>query len=164
MVESLEVRANPAAQDKDKVNANAIDAEDVERLPCRFCANDAPLLEPLNAGLLVRYVTPFGTTKSRRFTMLCATHQRKLNRVLKRARHMGVLSSKHSNFEITSPFDDLYIHRLDSGEWSTSREPQPDNDAFDVASSVARDARVGAKPDDVLAHADGATPPLGSTH
>lgn len=90
---------------------------------CRLCEAHAPLLEPLNVGLLVRYLSAYGTIKSRKHTALCAKHQRKLNKVVRRARHMGILSNKHKTFTVYSPFEDLIIERTDDGDWQVRMPP-----------------------------------------
>lgn len=90
---------------------------------CRLCEAHAPLLEPLNVGLLVRYLSAYGTIKSRKHTALCAKHQRKLNKVVRRARHMGILSNKNKTFTVYSPFEDLIIERTDDGDWQVRMPP-----------------------------------------
>jgi len=90
---------------------------------CRFCRPDAPMFDPLNVGLLTRFLSAYGTIKSRKQTFLCAKHQRKLNKVIRRARHMGIFSNKNKTFTVHSPFEDLVMERNDYGEWQVRPKP-----------------------------------------
>jgi hypothetical protein len=62
-------------------------------------------------------VSVYGTIKSRKQTRLSAKDQKALNIAIRRARHMGLLSSKHKTFTVISPFAELQLERSDDGEW-----------------------------------------------
>lgn len=101
------------------------------------------LFDPLNLAHLSRYLSAFGTIKSRKLTHLTAKEQRQMNKAVRRARHMGFMSFKKKTFTIISPFADLQFERSEQGEWVPSR-PQ-DDDAADAAAAEAREARAAAR-------------------
>jgi ribosomal protein S18 len=90
---------------------------------CRLCRPGTPMLDPLNVGFLARHLTAYGTIKPRKMTYLCAKHQRKLNKAVRRARHMGIFSNKNKTFTVHSPFEDLIMERTDQGEWQVRPKP-----------------------------------------
>jgi small subunit ribosomal protein S18 len=58
---------------------------------CRFCENRVRYIDHLDERLLRRFTTERGKIIPRRITGTCATHQRKLNRAIKRARILAIL-------------------------------------------------------------------------
>ena len=58
---------------------------------CYFCANNVRGISYKNTELLNRFLDPYARIMPRRQTMLCATHQRKLARIVKQARIMSLL-------------------------------------------------------------------------
>jgi len=74
---------------------------------CQFCRPVHQKLEAANIPLLVKYLTPSGHIVPRRMTGNCAKHQRKVSRVIKRAKSLGLFSYK-KGFEVhnPSPFED----------------------------------------------------------
>jgi ribosomal protein S18 len=80
-------------------------------------SSKARLFDPLNIAFLARFVSVYGTIKSRKQTRLSAKDQKSLNLAIRRARHMGLLSSKHKTFTVISPFAELQLERTDDGEW-----------------------------------------------
>lgn len=73
---------------------------------CLFCrpAESRPLLDPMNVHLLLSFMNYEGCIMPRRATGCCAKHQRKLSRVIKRAKHMGIFSYKKGGFTVFSPY------------------------------------------------------------
>ncbi|MBD5642145.1 MAG: 30S ribosomal protein S18 [Desulfovibrio sp.] len=58
---------------------------------CRFCADPDTPLSYKNPEVLKDFVTERGKIIARRITGVCARHQRKLTREIKRARQMALL-------------------------------------------------------------------------
>jgi small subunit ribosomal protein S18 len=72
---------------------------------CIFCYHGSHILRHDNAALLSRFVSERGALLPRRFTKACATHQRKLATVVKRARWMNLIPFKgklHPRLRFTS--------------------------------------------------------------
>jgi len=59
---------------------------------CRFCEDNAKLIDYKDVALLRRYVSDKSKIKARRSTGNCAAHQRALAHAVKRARYMALLS------------------------------------------------------------------------
>ncbi len=58
---------------------------------CHFCVNNIHEIDYKNAELLRRFVSSYGKIMPRRRSFLCAWHQRKLAKAIKRARVMAVM-------------------------------------------------------------------------
>lgn len=58
---------------------------------CRFCADSEAPLSYKNPEVLKDFITERGKIIARRITGMCARHQRKLTREIKRARQMALL-------------------------------------------------------------------------
>ncbi|RKX68763.1 30S ribosomal protein S18 [candidate division WOR-3 bacterium] len=61
------------------------------RKGCRFCKDGAPEIDYKDVNLLKAFMTERGKILPARVTGLCAKHQRKLTRAIKRARQMALL-------------------------------------------------------------------------
>lgn len=68
------------------------------RKKCAFCANKTLQVDYKKVSLLQNYVTERGKIGGRRFTGLCAKHQRDVALAIKRARHLALLpyTAEHS--------------------------------------------------------------------
>lgn len=63
-------------------------------MDCYFCRkNNAEEIDFKDTELLRKFLSSLGKIKPRKRTGLCAGHQRKLSRAVKRARHLGLLSA-----------------------------------------------------------------------
>jgi len=62
-------------------------------MDCYFCQRNIKEIDFKNTDLLKRFISGLGKIRPRRKTGLCAGHQRKLTRAIKRARHIGLLSA-----------------------------------------------------------------------
>lgn len=60
-------------------------------MPCFFCQRNLKEIDFKNPEILKRFLSSLGKIKSRKKTGLCASHQRKLTRAIKRARILGLL-------------------------------------------------------------------------
>ena len=69
------------------MNANAANAEK----QCYFCTSNSKAVDYKNAELLGRFIDPQARIMPKRRSGVCALHQRKLARAIKRARIMGLL-------------------------------------------------------------------------
>ena len=58
---------------------------------CKFCADDIEYIDYKDVRVLGQYVQERAKISPRRLSGVCATHQRKLKRALKRARHLAFL-------------------------------------------------------------------------
>ena len=58
---------------------------------CPFCVDHELVMDHKDTAQLRRYVTEDGKIRPRRQTGVCAKHQRKLSRTIKRARHLALL-------------------------------------------------------------------------
>lgn len=61
-------------------------------MPCYFCVKNIKEVDYKDTELLKKFISGLGKIRSRKKTGLCASHQRKLSRAIKRARHLGLLS------------------------------------------------------------------------
>jgi small subunit ribosomal protein S18 len=71
-----------------------------------WCRNEAPPLDPLNVHLLLKFMNVEGRILPRRQTKLCAKFQRRVNRTIRRAKHLGLFSYKHGRFTVIDPFNE----------------------------------------------------------
>ncbi|MDD4294376.1 MAG: 30S ribosomal protein S18 [Candidatus Omnitrophica bacterium] len=62
---------------------------------CGFCKKEEDI-DYKNLELLGKYISSKGKIHSRRVTNICAKHQRKISREIKRARILGLLPFKAS--------------------------------------------------------------------
>ena len=58
---------------------------------CAFCVSKVSDVDYKQAGALLPYVKARGKIRPRRQTGLCAKHQRRAARAIKRARHLALL-------------------------------------------------------------------------
>ena len=58
---------------------------------CKFCADKVDLIDYKDVNLLGQFVPERAKILPRRISGVCAAHQRKLARALKRARHLALL-------------------------------------------------------------------------
>lgn len=58
---------------------------------CYFTQNNIEHIDYKDVALLRQFINPYGRLKTRRYTGVCATHQRDLAQAIKRARIMGFL-------------------------------------------------------------------------
>ena len=61
------------------------------RKVCNFCVDGTQYVDYKKSDMLKRYLTERGQISSRRKSGLCAKHQRRLARAVKRARYMALL-------------------------------------------------------------------------
>ncbi len=62
-----------------------------KRRGCEFCADGVKEIDYKQTDVLKRFITDRGKIQPRRKTRLCAGHQRKLARAIKRARFLALL-------------------------------------------------------------------------
>lgn len=62
-------------------------------MDCYFCKRNIKEIDWKNVDLLRRFITSLGKIRRRDTTGLCAKHQRRVSKAIKRARSMGLLSS-----------------------------------------------------------------------
>lgn len=60
-------------------------------MACYFCQQNIQEIDFKEIALLRRFLSSLAKIKSRKKTGLCAAHQRKLAKAIKRARHLGLL-------------------------------------------------------------------------
>ncbi len=65
---------------------------DTNVMECYFCKRTIGEVDFKDTQLLRQFISGLGRIRSRTKTGLCATHQRKLARAIKRGRHLGLLS------------------------------------------------------------------------
>lgn len=65
---------------------------------CYFCKKDKKEIDFKDTKLLSKFLTGLGKIRSKEKTGLCAQHQRKLAKAVKRARHLGLLSYTSKEF------------------------------------------------------------------
>jgi len=58
---------------------------------CFLCQRNINYIDFKNTALLKNFITGLGKIRSRKKTKICAFHQRKLKKAIKRARFMGLL-------------------------------------------------------------------------
>ena len=62
-------------------------------MECYFCKQNIREVDFENTELLTRFISGLGKIKARKRTGLCSSHQKKVARAVKRARHLGLLSA-----------------------------------------------------------------------
>lgn len=60
---------------------------------CYFCKNKSALIDFKETETLKRYISGLGKIRAKNKTLLCAKHQRIISRIIKQARHLGLLSA-----------------------------------------------------------------------
>ncbi len=58
---------------------------------CFFCQRNIKEIDYKETDLIERFTSGLGKIKDKNKTKLCTTHQRKLSKAIKRARHLGLL-------------------------------------------------------------------------
>lgn len=61
-------------------------------MDCYFCRKNIKTIDHKAINTLRSYISASGKIKNRAKTGLCATHQREINRAVKRLRNLGALS------------------------------------------------------------------------
>ncbi|MFQ5855438.1 MAG: 30S ribosomal protein S18 [Anaerolineae bacterium] len=69
---------------------------------CPFCTDGVDLFDYKNVDLLQRYTSDRGKILPRRKTGVCARHQRRLARAIKRARQVALLPYTEEHIRSTS--------------------------------------------------------------
>jgi small subunit ribosomal protein S18 len=62
-------------------------------MECVLCKRNINDIDFRETTLLKRYISGLGKIRAKTKTGLCATHQRNIAKAIKRARHLGLLSS-----------------------------------------------------------------------
>lgn len=60
-------------------------------MACYLCQRNVQEIDFRDTSLLGRFLSGLAKIKSRKKTGACASHQRKIARAIKRARHLGLL-------------------------------------------------------------------------
>lgn len=60
-------------------------------MPCYFCQNNIKKIDFKNTEVLSKFTSEMHKIKPRRKSGVCATHQRKLSKAIKRARYLALL-------------------------------------------------------------------------
>lgn len=60
-------------------------------MACYFCQRNTQEIDFKNIQLLKRFLSPLGKIKPRKKSGVCALHQRKLKKAIKKARYLGLL-------------------------------------------------------------------------
>jgi len=60
-------------------------------MACYFCQRNIKEISYRDVELLKKFVSSLAKIKGRKKTGVCASHQRKLSRAIKRARYLGLL-------------------------------------------------------------------------
>lgn len=63
----------------------------MEQKQCYFCTTNIRVIDYKNAELLRRFLDPYARILPKKYTAVCALHQRKLARAIKRARILAVI-------------------------------------------------------------------------
>ncbi|MFH1462119.1 MAG: 30S ribosomal protein S18 [bacterium] len=61
-------------------------------MECYFCQRNIKQIDFKDTYLLRRFLSGSGKIKPKKRTGVCSSHQRKISRAIKRARHLGLLS------------------------------------------------------------------------
>ncbi len=61
-------------------------------MACYFCQRNLQEIDFKDIRLLEKFISSLAKIKPRKKTGTCASHQRKLTKAIKRARHIGLLS------------------------------------------------------------------------
>lgn len=62
-------------------------------MECFFCQRNTQKIDFKDTQLLRKFISASGKIKPKKRTGVCSSHQRKISRAIKRARHLGILSS-----------------------------------------------------------------------
>jgi len=62
-------------------------------MPCYFCQRNIKEIDFKDTDLLKRFISGLAKIRAKRRTGTCSSHQRKLAKAIKRARHLGLLPS-----------------------------------------------------------------------
>jgi small subunit ribosomal protein S18 len=62
-------------------------------MDCYYCQRNIKEIDFKNTDVLKKFISGLGKIRPRKKTGFCATHQRQLAKAVKRARHIGLLSS-----------------------------------------------------------------------
>jgi len=60
-------------------------------MPCYFCRKNIKEIDFKETELLRRFLSGLAKIRAKKRTGTCASHQRKLAKAIKRARHLGLL-------------------------------------------------------------------------
>jgi len=60
-------------------------------MPCYFCQRNIKEIDFKDTELLKKFLSGLLKIKAKKRTGVCASHQRKLAKAIKRARHLGLL-------------------------------------------------------------------------
>ncbi len=60
-------------------------------MACYFCQRNIKEIDYKNTEILYKFISGLAKIKPRKKTGVCSSHQRKLKRAIKRARHLGIL-------------------------------------------------------------------------
>lgn len=60
-------------------------------MACLFCQRNIKEIDFKDTELLRRFISGLAKIKAKKRTGVCSSHQRKLARAIKRARHLGLL-------------------------------------------------------------------------
>jgi small subunit ribosomal protein S18 len=60
-------------------------------MDCYFCQRNIKEIDYKDTELLRRFISGLGKIKAKKRTGVCSSHQRKLAKAIKRARHLGLL-------------------------------------------------------------------------
>ncbi|OGZ19348.1 MAG: 30S ribosomal protein S18 [Candidatus Nealsonbacteria bacterium RIFCSPLOWO2_12_FULL_39_31] len=60
---------------------------------CYFCQKNIKEINFKETVILRKFITGLGKIRAKKRTGVCASHQRKLSRSIKQARHLGLLSA-----------------------------------------------------------------------
>jgi len=63
-------------------------------MDCYFCQRNTKEIDFKNTEVLKNFISGLGKIRPRRKTNLCAKHQRQMTKAVKRARHLGLLSTQ----------------------------------------------------------------------
>lgn len=60
-------------------------------MDCYFCQRNIKEIDYRDTELLRRFISGLGKIRAKKRTGVCSSHQRKLAKAIKRARHLGLL-------------------------------------------------------------------------
>jgi len=60
-------------------------------MQCYFCQKNIKEIDFKDTEILSRFISSLAKIRARKRTGVCASHQRKLAKAIKRARHLGLL-------------------------------------------------------------------------
>ncbi|PIS38843.1 MAG: 30S ribosomal protein S18 [Candidatus Nealsonbacteria bacterium CG08_land_8_20_14_0_20_43_11] len=62
-------------------------------MECYFCQRNIKEIDYRETGLLKKFLSGMQKIRAKKRTGVCAKHQRKVARAIKRARHLGLISA-----------------------------------------------------------------------